>query len=65
MDQKTKDRIAAEIAAEYRATIRQTAEAERSNRRDRPRAPKSIRRAYFFCSSSAVSARTVSIWATR
>ncbi len=50
MDQKTKDPMAAETAAEYRATIRETAEAERSNRsgQGRPRAAKSMRLAYFF-----------------
>ena len=50
MDQKEKDRIAAEIAAEYRSTIRQTAEDDRRNRTNslRPKGFKSIGAAYLF-----------------
>ena len=50
MDQKEKDRIAAEIAAEYRQTVRETADNETRNRGVRNRTPgyaKSIGVAYF------------------
>ena len=48
MEQSEKDRIAAEIAADYRNTIRETAEAERRNRPGRPLGDKSMGLAYFF-----------------
>jgi TM2 domain-containing membrane protein YozV len=48
MEQSEKDRIAAEIAADYRNTIRETAEAERRNRSASPTGEKSMGLAYFF-----------------
>ena len=49
MDEKDKDRIAAEIAADYRTTIRETAAAELRNQPGRPSSTefKSIGLAYF------------------
>jgi TM2 domain-containing membrane protein YozV len=50
MDQREKDRIAAELAAQYRQTIRDTAEAETVTRRTRskPQGDKSMGVAYLF-----------------